>query len=403
MEIEPAADRIRPERRPHRPLLEDLDGSGQRSGPEHDGQVRRLLRGEPSGDLGPAGRDALADDRRGVHVAVQHDGQSLAHVGFGEVAERLATARVELERHVGLAGVLVDRDARGGEIATGQVCLLAEHEGRPALDPGLLVDPALVERLEAFGHRAGARRRLRIHLVIHQLELEQRRLADEGLGPLGILHAGQLDQDAVLPLLLDRRLRDAELVDPVADGLEPLSDGEVSQGGDLARLHRQDGAPGRLVAFLHLEATLLPQHGLRVGPGLRRGELDDELGGAAALDLGHADALFFEAVAHRVAHPIYLGLDRLVDVHAQHEVDAALEVEAEVDALAGRVEVPDRDGDHRDDDADAEGQILPHQFDESLSPETFTMRPSAERSKSILTESVTLSVMVCSLSPTTVP
>ena len=39
----------------------------------------------------------------------------------------------------------------------------------------------------------------------------------------GILHARELHEDAVVALLLDGRLGHAELVDAVADGLEPLA------------------------------------------------------------------------------------------------------------------------------------------------------------------------------------
>ena len=71
-------------------------------------------------------------------------------------------------------------------------------------------------------------RGLRVGALVDQLELEQRGLADEGLGPRRILHARELDQDAVLALLLDGRLGDAELVDAVADGLEPLAHRQVA-------------------------------------------------------------------------------------------------------------------------------------------------------------------------------
>src|SRR6266481_2494377 len=60
--------------------------------------------------------------------------------------------------------------------------------------------------------------------LVEEPELEVRGLADEGLGPLGILQAGQLDQDAILSLPRDGGLGHAELVHPVADGLHALPD-----------------------------------------------------------------------------------------------------------------------------------------------------------------------------------
>src|SRR4029079_12393377 len=120
--------------------------------------------------------------------------------------------RVEVHRHVGLAGVLVDRDPGGGHVAPGHVGLPLHHEGDLALLVGLLVDPALVEDLVAVRHPA-LERGVGVDLVVHQLELEQRGLADEGLGPLRILHARELHQDPVVALLLDRGLGHPELVD----------------------------------------------------------------------------------------------------------------------------------------------------------------------------------------------
>ena len=45
------ADGVGAERRPHRALLEDLNGSGQRPRPQDDGEVGGLLGGEAAADL----------------------------------------------------------------------------------------------------------------------------------------------------------------------------------------------------------------------------------------------------------------------------------------------------------------------------------------------------------------
>src|SRR5436189_200865 len=60
-----------------------------------------------------------------------------------------------------------------------------------------------------------------------QLELKGGRLADGRLRALGILQAGQLDEDPIGPLSRDRRLGHAELVDAVADRLHALPHGQV--------------------------------------------------------------------------------------------------------------------------------------------------------------------------------
>src|SRR3972149_2461619 len=75
-------------------------------------------------------------------------------------------------------------------------------------------------------------RPLHVRLLVDKLELEKRGLPDQGLGPLGILEPGKLDQDSILPLLLNRGLGDPQLVDSISDRLQALANREV---GDLPR------------------------------------------------------------------------------------------------------------------------------------------------------------------------
>ena len=271
-----------------------------------------------------------------------------------------APAGVEVHRDVGLAGVLVDRDARGGHVAPGDRRLLLDEERHLPLLAGLLVHPALVEDLGAR-RRPGPQRGLRVGALVHHLELEQRGLADEGLGARRILHARELHQDAVLALLLDGRLGDAELVDAVADGLEPLAHRQIADVLGLARLERQHHAAGGLIGFLPVEGgqDLVGRLHRRV-PALRRGELEDELGGAAPLDPRDADAALLQLGLRGVPRPLDLGFEGLVHVHPEDQMDAPLEVQAQVDRLGGRVQVPDRHRDDDDDESDADSELTAH-------------------------------------------
>src|SRR5437763_16557003 len=65
---------------------------------------------------------------------------------------------------------------------------------------------------------------------------------------LGIVDPGQLDEDAVLPLALDRRLLGAGLVDTAADDLDRLLDrlAPPALGRDGAELHRAGAIAGDL-------------------------------------------------------------------------------------------------------------------------------------------------------------
>src|SRR5206468_710345 len=78
--------------------------------------------------------------------------------------------------------------------------------------------------------------RARLRPARDQLELEERRAADQLLGALRVLDAGELHHDLVAALRLHGRLRHAELVDAVADDLEGLLLHVVAQALHLARL-----------------------------------------------------------------------------------------------------------------------------------------------------------------------
>ena len=59
--------------------------------------------------------------------------------------------------------------------------------------------------------------------LLDQLQLEQRRRADDFLGARDVGDAGQLHQDLIGRALSgDDRLGDAQLVDPALDGLQRL-------------------------------------------------------------------------------------------------------------------------------------------------------------------------------------
>src|SRR5437867_3827129 len=98
---------------------------------------------------------------------------------------------------------------------------VAGHEGS-AIDQVGLATAGLAPAVENLRSRSRMLDGARLRSVGEQLELEKRRPADQLLGPLRILDAGQLDDDLVRALRLHGRLGDTELVDPVADDLEGL-------------------------------------------------------------------------------------------------------------------------------------------------------------------------------------
>src|SRR5262249_4569549 len=185
--------------------------------------------------------------------------------------------------------------------------------------------------------------------------------------------AGQLDQDAILALPLDRWLGHSELIHAVADRLEPYTNGLVALCGDLTLAETQDHPTRRLVALLRLEHARRPEHVLCLGPVLRRRQLHNQLRTSAPLDPADADALLLELGADQVPLAPDKRLECLVDIDAKHEMDAALQVEAQVDRFLRWVEEPGGSDDDRDDDPDPERQIPAHQPPDSFSPDTDAM------------------------------
>ena len=85
-------------------------------------------------------------------------------------------------------------------------------------------------------------------LVVHHAHFQRGGAAEDVLRLGGVLHAGQLHDDAVGALLLDHRLGDAELVDAVVQGGDVLLDGEFLDA--LLRLGLEDGGQLEVRAVL---------------------------------------------------------------------------------------------------------------------------------------------------------
>ena len=160
-------------------------------------------------------------------------------------------------------------------------------------------------------------------------------IADDLLGALDVGHARQLHQNlvAVLPLLRDARLGDAELVDAALDGFAALNHGVRPQAHLQVRLHREGvGAVGAGVA---IEAGGDLGRGLTEHRGLGgRNPFDAEMrridqrhGGdrrrCASMRSSRSRSISI-SVSERSASSVF---------DAQDEVHAALEVEPELELL----------------------------------------------------------------------
>src|SRR5436309_13248314 len=84
-----------------------------------------------------------------------------------------------------------------------------------------------------------------------------------------LFRSRQLDQDPLGPLPRDGGFRHAELVDAVADRLEPLADRVVAEPADHALAHDELEAARGLVLVAPLEVPELGGRGQGVVPALR--------------------------------------------------------------------------------------------------------------------------------------
>ena len=184
-----------------------------------------------------------------------------------------------------------------------------------------------------------------VHLG-HQALLQPARGGEQALDALalGVAHAGQFHHD---PVAFgagggDLRFGHAELVDPVLDDLQGALVGVILEGLLVEGLLGQGEAglgEARVVAAGHLLDDLL---------GLRAPVLGHAFAlhqGAFHLQHGVGEAFFPEPVLEPVAGVPLVGLQRLVALDFQFEVDAALEVKAEAHLGEGNEEIRARTAD----------------------------------------------------------
>ena len=146
--------------------------------------------------------------------------------------------------------------------------------------------------------------------------------------------AGQLDQDlvAVVALLRDARLGDAQLVDAPLDRLARLDDRFVAQVHLDVRLHRERvGAADARTAVevrLHVVRGRPERRVLRLGNALHV-----EVCRIVGQQIGDGDVGLLQRLAQLLHRLLGLDLQRIVGLDAQHEMHAALEVEPELELL----------------------------------------------------------------------
>ena len=276
---------------------------------------------------GPVHREG---DRR--QVVLVHRAAGIAEVAAGD------------RRH--LAHKVIGERARVGPVGAGDDLHLGRRDAAGRLEQGLL-----------RSGRAG----------LDDLQLEERRRADQALHLVGVADAGQLHQDLVAGRAVggDDRLRDTERVDPALDGLEGLLDGLGPERLGDVRLQLERVAAGAAGA-----GVLGDQPRLRVGEGAerrvhgRRHAGDDDPRRPGHRDCRPGDVLLTQFQPEPLGGVLAGVLQGLVGLDAQHQLHAALEVEAQADPPAvtrrieGRVDHRRGEDDHPDDREELPLEIL---------------------------------------------
>ncbi len=323
-------------------FLDDGERRRQRAGAQQDGEIVGALDGEIAGDLPRAAENGLANDRRGDHLVVEHDGERLADVRSRRLGELARAGRIETEADDRFAVALIEAGLGVDQIAAGD-----EHA---LLDQELLAAFAL-ENFQ-IRRRMGLGRLFRAHGLVDHAEVELGGLAEHFLEARRILQAGDLHENARDAFALDRRLDQAELVDAALDDLNRLIDRLADALGDsrVGGGERDDaGVLGDVDAALSggaedagqwlRQLTQLFDRGGDVAVA-RDANID-----AVAMDgaPGEGDARLAQRAQHVVGDSLQPLLAHRVGVDLEQEARAALQVQTEHDVALR----PCRPGPHR--------------------------------------------------------
>ncbi len=329
--------RVRAEFRPHGALLDDREVDRQRARAQRNGQLVRLLDGEPARDDGVAAEDRLIDVRCGKNLAVEDDGEGLVDVLARQPGELGAALLVEGYGDGRLVGLRREALLRVGQLIAANAAEPLHRDGLAGERRGRVIRQDL-----AAGRRDALRDVGLQRCHVDQLEFQLGGLADQRLERLGVLLSRRLDRDAVITVAQDGRLKRADGVDAPVDhflgAVHRLVDGEFkpSLGG------REDEA----IAVHHLQVPIAHRAGsvdrrqdrlpCRVEPA--RVVEHERQAPAGRRNVADADARF--GLAHRGAHGLFHRLQPLprdlLRIGLEQDAAAAGKVEAEVDLRIGQ-------------------------------------------------------------------
>ncbi|KAF0136833.1 MAG: hypothetical protein FD153_1863 [Rhodospirillaceae bacterium] len=176
-----------------------------------------LLGGEVTRDHATAAQNGLANHRRADDLPVKHDSQPLADVFLGHLAEPVPSQRAEAEVHDRL--VVLERGLCIDQLVASDFHFFPDRQhSLPGIGTG--------QEMGARGNLTGDDV-LRSDSLVHQMESQFSRAADQPLDAIGIVHAGQLDDETVGALAQNGGFAGSRLIHPPADNLDGLEDSGI--------------------------------------------------------------------------------------------------------------------------------------------------------------------------------
>src|SRR5690606_5597948 len=205
----------------------DFHGCSQRAGAQQQGNVGGFLSIHTAGNLNLPARNLATDDRRRYDLALalfeQHDGHATPDVVAGDVAENACALGVECQIDRGKLGLLVTPRLGILQVFTRENDLAAQEQGSAV---------SIFEAFEAKRHGACSQRGGGGRRIFHHTDFQRSGTTENFLSLGDVLHARQLDNDAVRALLLNHGLGHAQFVDPVVQRGDVLPEGVGLNGID---------------------------------------------------------------------------------------------------------------------------------------------------------------------------
>jgi hypothetical protein len=266
------------------------------------------------------------DDGRRDHFALafldQHDRHPLADIVARDILEDARAGRVERQMDRGFVGLGVKTGLRVSQTVAGQHHLLPDQK-RQAVT--FNVEFGAERQLTGLRCFEGARG------FFDHADFQRRRAAENVLGLGRVLHARQLDDDAVGTLLSDHRFGYTEFVDPVVQRRHVLPDCELLDS--LHRLGLERADQPQVFAFALVGQQQVGLVVLDKVPRLaaRFGVTEaNEHPLALAADAAVADRLVAQQTAQVSADRVQPFGQSALHVHLEEEMHPAAQIEAEI-------------------------------------------------------------------------